>query len=284
MSTMMRFSNSRSNNYMTETELRKACPVAFKTGPTNPNVSDKYVHASTIDVVRDMERLGWKPVAAKQARERKGGSGIRSFHMIAFENPNVSITRGGETEAMVRVILTNSHDGFNSFKFMCGLFRFVCSNGLVVSDMEFANISIRHINYDFNELKIVVGDMIEKIPQVVARMNAMTQVSLTDAQKVELAKETYRIRKGIEEGEKVDVDDATIHDILTPVRDEDKSNDLWTIFNLCQEKMIRGGFKVVGKNGKPRKQRSITSIKKDIDLNAQLWTVASRFIPVSVAA
>ena len=284
MSTMMHFSNSRSNNYMTETELRKVCPVAFKTAPTNPNVSDKYVHASTIDVVRDMERLGWKPVAAKQARERKGGSGIRSFHMIAFENPNVSITRGGETEAMVRVILTNSHDGFNSFKFMCGLFRFVCSNGLVVSDMEFANISIRHINYDFNELKIVVGDMIEKIPQVVARMNAMTQVSLTDAQKVELAKETYRIRKGIEEGEKVDVDDATIHDILTPVRDEDKSNDLWTIFNLCQEKMIRGGFKVVGKNGKTRKQRSITSIKKDIDLNTQLWTVASRFIPVSAAA
>jgi hypothetical protein len=269
---------------MSEDELRKVCPAAFKTAPTNPNVSAKYSYASTMDVVRDMERLGWKPVAAKQARERKNSSGIRSFHMIAFENPNVAITKGGETEAMVRVILTNSHDGFNSFKFMCGLFRFVCSNGLVVSDMEFANISIRHINYDFNELKVVVGDMIERIPMVVAQMNAMTRVSLTDEQKVELARETYRIRKGVEDGERVEVDDETIRDILTPVRDEDKADDLWTIFNLCQEKMIRGGFKVVGKNGKTRKQRSITSIKKDIDFNAQLWQVASRFIPVSAAA
>lgn len=277
----MSFSNERSNHFLSETELHDLCPMAFKTAPTNPNVSDKYVHATTIDVVRDMERLGWKPVEAKQQRLRKGGSGIRSFHMIAFENPDVYIKKDGEKEAMVRIILTNSHDGFNSFKFMCGLFRFVCSNGLVVADMQFANISIRHINYDFNELKGVVAGMIEKIPVVVDKINTMTTILLTDEQKMQLARETYRIRKGIGEGEKVNVDDNTLNEILAPVRDEDKGNDLWTVFNLCQEKMIRGGFKVKGKNGKTRKSRSITSIKKDIEYNELLWSAAEKYVPVA---
>ena len=269
------------NSYLTEDELKKVCPVAFKTLPTNPNVSEKYVHATTIDVVRDMEKLGWRPVEAKQCKNRKGSSGIRSFHMIAFENPDVKITRGDQTEAMVRVILTNSHDGFNSFKFMCGIFRFICSNGLVVSDMEFANIAIRHINYDFNELKGVVAGMIEKIPEVVARMNAMTNITLTDEQKIELAKETYKIRKGYAEDDKVEVDDETVKSILTPVREEDEKNDLWTVFNVCQEKMIRGGFVVKNKKGKTRKQRSITSIKKDLDFNERLWSVASKYLPIA---
>lgn len=269
------------NSYLTEDELKNVCPVAFKTIPTNPNVSEKYVHATTIDVVRDMEKLGWHPVEAKQCKTRKGSSGIRSFHMIAFENPDVKITRGDQTEAMVRVILTNSHDGFNSFKFMCGIYRFICSNGLVVSDMEFANISIRHINYDFNELKGVVAGMLDRIPQVVMTMNTMTNITLTNEQKVELAKETYRIRKGIADDEKFDVDDETIKSILEPVREEDEKNDLWTVFNVCQEKMIKGGFVVKNKKGKTRKQRSITSIKKDLDFNERLWSVASKYVPMA---
>lgn len=281
MSTMMSFSQKQSTSYLTEEDLMKKCPVAFKTSPTNPNVSEKYVHATTIDVVRDMEKLGWHVVDAKQNRGRKKSAGIRSFHMIAFENPDVKITKGDDTEAMVRIILTNSHDGFNSFKFMCGIFRFVCSNGLVVSDMEFANISIRHINYDFNELKNVIQGIFKGLPIVVERMNKMTQITLTEEQKRLLAIEAYKIRKGYDDDQKVDVDAETIDSILEPVREEDKKDDLWTIFNVCQEKMIRGGFTAKSAKGKTRKQRSITSIKKDLDMNERFWTAASQFMSVA---
>ena len=58
-----------------------------------------------------------------------------------------------------QIILTNSHDGFNSFKFMLGIFRLVCSNGLVVCDNQMVNMTIRHINYtfDFVELSPIAG-------------------------------------------------------------------------------------------------------------------------------
>ena len=290
MSTMITFSdNNLSNDFMTVDELRKACPSAFKEGPTNPNVSDRYVHANTMTVVEDFAKLGWRPVEAKQCRAKKNSSGIRSFHMIAFQNPKVKISKigpdGTETvDSFPRIILTNSHDGFNSFKFMVGLFRLVCSNGLCVSDAEFENVSIRHINYDFEALRAVVGSAIKRVPDIVCTMNTMKDVELSSEQQIELASEVVKIRKGVEDDEKFDIDEATILDILNPVRSEDDKNDLWTVFNVCQEKMIKGGYSATGKNKKTRRQRGITSIKKDLDYNQRLWSFAMRYMPATAEA
>lgn len=280
MSTMLRFQDNKlSTEFLTPADIERICPMAFKSKPTNPNVSDKYIQATTYDVVQDLEKLGWLPVDAKQCRNKKGSSGIRSFHMIAFQNPNVKITKtlddGSEiVDTYPRIILTNSHDGFNSFKFMVGLFRLVCSNGLVLCDSQMVNMSIRHINYDFEELRKIVTTSIEQIPHIVCTMNKMQTIIPTEAQKIDLALEVLRIRKGLELNNPLEVPQYVIQDILTPVRNEDKKDDLWTIFNICQEKMIKGGFKAENKKQKPRKQKGITSIKKDLDFNQRLWEKA----------
>ena len=115
--TMLSFSdNSLSTNFLSMDDLRKACPAAFKTSPTNPNVSERYVQASTATVIEDLAKLGWYPTEAKQCRPKKGSKGIRSFHMIALQNPNVKISKivensdGTSTEIVdsyPRIILTN---------------------------------------------------------------------------------------------------------------------------------------------------------------------------------
>ena len=290
MSTMLSFANNNlSNNFLTKDELRHACPSAFSNGPTNPQVSDRYVHANTMTVVDDLAKLGWYPVEAKQCRAKKNSSGIRSFHMLAFQNPDVKIIKdngsGIQTvDAYPRIILTNSHDGFNSFKFMVGLFRLVCSNGLCVSDGEFENVSIRHINYDFETLRLVVTNAIKRVPDIVCTMNTMRKVETTEETRRALATEVAKIRKGVEADEKFDIDEATIMDILSPVRNEDNANDLWTVFNVCQEKMIKGGYSSIGKNNRARRQRGITSIKKDLEYNQRLWAFAMQWVPATAEA
>lgn len=282
--TMLSFSdNSLATSFLSNDDIRRMCPMAFKTAPTNPGLSGRYTQANTATVIDDLAKLGWYPVQAKQAREKKGSSGIRSFHMIAFQNPAIKIHKTLENGEKVvdtypRIILTNSHDGFNSFKFMVGLFRLVCSNGLVVCSDQMVNMSIRHINYDFEELRRVVATAIEQVPGIVKTMNDMRNITLTDEQKINLATEVVKIRKGIEDNEQFALDMETVESVLEPVREEDKANDLWTVFNICQEKLIKGGFSVVGKNNKTRKQRGITSIKKDMDFNQRLWGVASRYL------
>lgn len=284
MSTMLSFNNDNlATSFLSNDDIRRICPMALHTTPTNPGVSDKYVHANTMTVVEDLAKLGWFPVQAKQCRNKKNSSGIRSFHMIGFQNPDVKITKtldNGEkiVDTYPRIILTNSHDGFNSFKFMVGLFRLVCSNGLVVCNNQMVDMSIRHINYDFEELRKIVASAIEQVPGIVNTMNEMRTIMLTDEQKTALATEVVKIRKGVEDDENYIVDAEVVEDILTPVRNEDNGNDLWTIFNICQEKMIKGGFGFRGATNKLRKQRGITSIKKDMDFNQRLWQTASQYL------
>ena len=285
--TMIRFTdNALATSFLTKEELQKQCPMAFKELPTNPNVSGRYVQANTATVIDDLAKLGWYPVEAKQCRNKKNSSGIRSFHMVAFQNPDIKITKTNDDGSSVvdtypRIILTNSHDGFNSFKFMLGLFRLVCSNGLVVCDNQMVNMSIRHMNYTFEELRMVVKTAIEEVPNIVNTMNEMCNIQLTDEQKQELAIEVIKIRKGIEENETYAVEQDVVEDILTPVREEDKSNDLWTIFNICQEKLIKGGFFNKTNKNKLRKVKSITSIKKDMEYNQRVWLTASRYLKVA---
>jgi hypothetical protein len=281
---MISFNNNNlATEFLSNDNIRRMCPLAFKDVPTNPNVSDRYVQANTATVIDDLAKLGWYPVDAKQCRPKKNSSGIYSFHMIAFQNPDIKIYKtgvDGETviDAYPRIILTNSHDGFNSFKFMLGCFRLVCSNGLIVCDNQMVNMSIRHINYNFEELRRIVASAIEQVPEIVNTMNQMRTVTLTDAQKTELAKEVVKIRKDIDEDKEIEIDNETIENILAPVREEDKSNDLWTVFNVCQEKLIKGCFNATGKNNKMRKQRGITSIKKNLDFNQRLWNTASKYL------
>ena len=285
MSTMISLANQMAP--MTNEEVKTVCPYAFAEDPTNPAVSGKYVHANTATVISDMEKLGWYPVEAKQCRPKKNSKGIRSFHMVVMESNDVKtniVGRDGNVEAKVRIILQNSHDGFNSFRFMMGVYRFVCSNGMVVADAQFADFSIRHINYSFDELRGIVAKVMESVPATIDKMNAMNTTILTDDQKREMAVETYKIRKGYTPEDDINVDDQTVEDLLTPVRTEDEGNSLWNVFNVLQEKMIKGSFMAPGKNGKARKQRAITSIKKDLDYNERLWAVAEQYIPVPVAA
>ena len=282
MDTMISLANQMAP--MTMDDVRTKCPYAFAEAPTNPGVSEKYTYANTETVINDMARLGWYPVEAKQCRHKKGSSGIRSFHMLAMESadPRTNIVgQNGNVEAKVRIIIQNSHDGFNSFRFMMGCYRFVCSNGCIVADAQFADFSIRHINYSFDELRGIVAKVMDSVPTTIDKMNAMSTTILTDEQKRELAVETYKIRKGYSIEDKVNVDDQTINDLLTPMRTEDEGNSLWNVFNVLQEKMIKGCFSANGKNNKRRKQRAITSVKKDIDYNQKLWEYSMNFLQIA---
>lgn len=293
MDTMLSFaSDNLATQFLSNDGLHRLCPMAFKEAPTNPGVSGKYLQANTMTVVNDLEKLGWFPVQAKQCREKKNSSGIRSFHMIAFQNPDVKITKttpdGGETvDAYPRIILTNSHDGFNSFKFMVGLFRLVCSNGLVMGSDELVNMSIRHINYTFEALRGIVVEAIDRIPGIVAKMNGMKKATVSEEDQRAIAIEVEKIRKNVDpEDKNFSVAEDVIKDILTPLRKEDEGNDLWSVFNRCQEKMIKGGYLGNSLNGdhtKFRKRRRITSIKKDLEYNQRLWEFASRLVPVEAA-
>ena len=277
---MMHFDEKQLCNFMTKEEMRTKAPYIFADKPTNGGVSERYTLASTETLIDDMAKLGWGVTDCKQQRANKR-SNVRSFHMVSFQNPDVYIeNENGGIEAYPRVIITNSHDGFHSFKFMIGLYRLVCSNGLIIATEEFANVSIRHINYEFEELRKIVAQAIEATRKNVEVMNAMQETQLTDEQKREFAVKAVAIRKGIKDDEKLPkLTDAEVEEILEPVRKEDEGNDLWSIYNVLQEKVIKGDFHFgTTKRGKNRKARPITGAAKDIEVNQRLFETANSYL------
>jgi hypothetical protein len=267
--------------YMTKDQLKEVCPLAFADAPTNPKVSGKYLFVNTETIVDDLDKLGWKPVQAAQ-RKGRGKSTIFSKHMVAFQNPDIMIKGKDGDDSFPRIIMTNSHDGMQAFKFSVGIFRLVCSNGLVVADEQFSDFKIKHKGYSFEELRGVVNEAVADLPNKVEVLNDMKQRILTKEEKSKLALDAMLIRAGIvpgsEKAKKFNYDDETIIDILDPKREADKGDDLWRVFNVIQEKITQGDFHAALTGAKVRKVRKIKSFEKDLKVNKELFKLATALV------
>lgn len=276
---MVGYHNDGLMNFLTKEDMKKKAPFIFAKTKTNPALTERYVMSDTEKVIDELASKGWGVVDCKQQRPNKR-SNIRSLHMVVFQNPNIRVVNKDENgnvvsvEAFPRIILTNSHDGFHACKIMVGLFRCVCSNGLVIASKTFADFSIRHTE----EIYGIVAKAIEVISDNLSVMDEMRSTMLTDEQKCELATTALRLRSGVKEDEKFNVTDEDVEDILAPVRTEDEGNDLWSVFNVLQEKVIKGNFMTVSKtNGRKRKARAIKGISKDLEINQGLFLAASEY-------
>ena len=270
------FSNDQNSEFMTLEQIQKVCPVAFSETPSN-EVSKHYTHIPTNRVIDDMEKLGWGVIDAKQVKARKRATQGFQKHMLVFRHPDLMVEGKDGDDVWPQIIMTNSHDGKNSFTFQAGMYRFVCSNGLVIADQEFGKMKIRHMGYDFEALRKTIGEMVEKLPLTVESMNKFKGTELTQPQKYDLARKAIATRFKLQKDQKVDqVYKIDLDKVLKPVRKEDAGNDLWSVFNLVQEKVVEGDFEYVS-GVKMRKARKIKNFKQDLDVNQKLFEVAKEF-------
>jgi len=260
------------NKFLTKEEIKEVAKSVFASKGAE-NTSEKYSHIPTFKIIEDMELLGWKVTDVKEVKARKN-AGFQK-HLIVFRNSEVAITGKDGDDVFPQILLTNSSDGKNAFTFRAGLFRLVCSNGLVISTQDFANLKIRHFGYKFEELQKTINTMVEKLPLTVQSMNKFKQTQLAEEQIVDFAKKALTVRFGEEEVKRITVD---YNEFTKPVRTEDEGNDLWSVFNRVQEKIIDGDF-TYGYATKIRKARRIKNFSQDIELNSKLYELAIQYCP-----
>ena len=261
------------SKFLGKEELKEIAPSIFTMIPSS-EVTSKYTHIPTEKVIDDMELLGWKPVDAKQVNARTKGTNGFQKHMIVFRNDDVVINGEDGDTVFPQILLTNSHDGKNSFQFTAGLFRMICENGLVIADTEFEDVKMRHMGYTFEDLQSMIKDMVEKLPLTVESMNKMKSVELEGEQVLELAKSLLDIRV---EGTDNTYNDVAIANVLETQRKEDEGMGLWEVFNRVQENIINGNFYYNTKSGKQRQARIIKNFKQDLDLNRNMFAKALEY-------
>ena len=221
-----------------------------------------------------MRTLGWDVVDTQEVAARTSATKGVQKHLVVFRNPDVVINGENNDTVFPQILLTNSHDGKNAFNFVAGLYRMICSNGLVISDQQFEDVRIRHMGYSFEELQAQIRGMVEKLPLTVKSMNKMKEVNLEQEKAVDFAKKALKTRFPKNTLKRMDID---IEGLLKPVRKEDKGSDLWSVFNVVQEKIIDGDFDyIVG--SKIRKARKIKNFKQDQKINKELFDLALEYV------
>ena len=277
--------NLQSTDFLSLEEIKEMAPSVFTTNGSK-DTSDKYTHIPTDRVIRDLEVLGWKVADVKEVAARKEDNKGFQKHLVVFRNEDVVITGEDGDIVYPQILLTNSHDGKNSFKFQAGLFRMICENGLVIADESFEDYSIRHMGYDFDALQSLIKDMVSNLDLTVESMNKMKQIELNEEQQLELAKRLLDIRL---ENTGNAYDDYQPKSINYSQRKEDNGVDLWSVFNRQQENIIEGNFKYFNeeKYGKyenvniefaSRNARPIKNFKQDMDVNKKMFAVALELV------
>jgi hypothetical protein len=257
-------------------QLLKAAPSIFAVNPS-VKVSEKYAFIPTTRVIETLEREGWKPFTANQAmcRTTEGRDFVK--HVIRFRKDGLSMEG---TDSVPELVITNSHNGLAAFNLMLGVYRLICANGMIAGD-TFLKESVKHIGYTDDKVLDASYRLISEVPRITASVQEMSQIQLTDAERIAFAKSAMPIKFS---------EETTLEPqkLLTVRHYEDRDKkDLWTTFNAVQENMIRGGLRSYSRNenGYLRRQRTreVKSVNEDIRINKALWTLVEEMKKLKVS-
>lgn len=237
-----------------------------------PGLSSKYVFIPTNIIISDLEKLGWIPFKSQEIKVKKVENRGFQKHGIHFYNENIfTIEEKEQNKIYPTLLVMNSHNGGSSFQFRVGLYRLVCLNGLVISEAEFSKIKIPHIGYSFQELKITINQILEKLPSITDKINIFKTKQLSSSQIEKFTKQLFYVRFKPEQT-------TPFHNLIPSEREEDKGSSLWVVFNRITEKILRGGFQVENTNKETiRKASPVKSFIKQVEYNQKFWELAESY-------
>lgn len=265
------------NKVLSIEELTTQCPQLL-TNKAVRDVSEKYVHIPSMQVVEDIMSFGWQPV--KTDMRGKGKSAF-DRHSVTFEHPSLQFGVNNVIDSVIpRVTFVNAHNGLCAFKFYGGLFRLVCSNGLVIpmtvnGESMGHSLRIRHIHYNIENLKETLTNILKVVQTSVDHIFQLDERMLTETEKKEFAKMAWATRNRIKQEDIIEflanVPDEVVDSLIEVERAEDEGDSAWKVLNIVQEKIL-GGFQTPSK-----KHRPIQGFERQLDLNAKLYESVMTF-------
>ena len=254
----------RSDSPLSDDQIHRVAPSIFAEAP-HESRSQRYAYIPTATVLTELRKEGFQPFLVTQTRTRHEDRRDYTKHMIRLRHASQINARGEANE----IILLNSHDGTSSYQMLAGMFRFVCSNGLVCGDTV-ADVRVPHKGD-------VAGQVIEGAYQVLHGFDralesreSMQAITLDEGEAEVFARAALSL--------KYDDPDKpapiTESQILMPRRFGDRRPDLWSVFNRTQENLTKGGLHGRSANGRRQQTRPVQGIDSDIRLNRALWLLA----------
>ena len=159
---------------LTNEQLRAKAPSLFQDQPYH-EVSSKYHFIPTIDIIEQLRAENWYPVSVNEAGVKNIEKDGFQQHYVRFQhfsdliNPNANV---------VELLLFNSHDRSKSFTISAGIYRYVCSNGLVIADSVFDRYKIKHLGERDNDVIDAVNKITQVKPKLLSKISKFESITL----------------------------------------------------------------------------------------------------------
>jgi hypothetical protein len=252
-------------------ELKKLAPSLFQEQPYH-EVSEKYHFIPTIEVVEQLRDKNWYPVSVSEANVRDLDKDGFQQHYVRFQNftdlinPNANV---------VELLLFNSHDRSKSFTISAGIYRYVCSNGLVIADSVFDSYKIKHLGDRDNDVSNAVNKIAQVKNRLLEKVSKFENIILSNDEKQAFLQSALPLRYS----QNLTLDNP--NELLAPLRVEDTKDDLYTTLNVLQENLLSSKISGYNKDtGRRFTSKEITSISKDVEINKGLWDIAERIASI----
>ena len=231
-------------------------------------MSNKYVTMDTKalgEALLSLRVRGEQFFEIREITQRRGKPehAWKGMHMVRIKTIKPLNTKTGE-ELYPELLIQNSYDGSSSLKVDMGIFRLVCSNGLVIKTRDFGGFKLRHIGTPMETALELLQQFAARCTEFVKVQESLSLVQLTDEQIEHFAREAARIRWQRE----ITVEDA--RSLASVTRPEDEGNGAWEVFNRIQEKIITGGVKL---EGDKRPTKGFANAIRSLNVNKQLFEI-----------
>ena len=256
---------------LTNEQLKAKAPSLFQDQPYH-EVSSKYHFIPTIDIIEQLRSENWYPVTVNEAGVRDLDKDGFQQHYVRFQHFSDLINQSSN---VVELLLFNSHDRSKSFTISAGIYRCICSNGLVIADSVFNSYKIKHLGDRENDVANAVSRIAQVKPKLLSKISKFENIILNQDEKEAFLRSAIPLRFK----EHLELDNP--NDLLEPLRGEDMKNDIYTTLNVLQENFLSS--KITGYNkdtGRRFTSKEITSISKDVEINKGLWEIAERIASI----
>ena len=254
---------------LNEETLRQRVPSIYASGPM-AGVSPRYAFVPTARIVDGLGEHGWVPVTVEEQRIRNEARRGFQKHLIRFR---LAVQMETLDEWNVELVLLNSRDKGCAYQLHAGIYRRICANGLVLSELSFEAIRFRHAGLLADEVVQASFRLLDFVPRVGELVNRFRSRSLDASESLDLAGHALLLRyDGLESAP---VEPETL---LKARRPEDEGTDLWRVMNRVGENLERGGVSDWHKDrrGKLRSVRALRGIDSKVSLNKGLWGLAEQ--------
>ena len=254
----------RSSSPLTDDQIRAVAPSIFALDK-HASRSDHYTYIPTGEVLTALRKEGFEPFMVCQTRVRQDDRRDFTKHMVRMRHA----TQVNDAEAN-EIVLLNSHDGTSSYQLISGLFRYVCSNGLVFGD-TFSDVRVHHKGQIVDRVIEGAYEVLDGFDLVRERRDGMRAITLDTAEQAIFARAALALKY---EPDPVKPAPITETQVLAPRRGDDVRSDLWSTFNRIQESLLNGGLLGRGATGRRMRTRPVQGIDQNLRLNRALWMLA----------